>query len=142
MGTTTFTGPIKAGNVLATTGTTVGKLANVGSVVMAQSVSVQASTTAVKTGIVVPANSQIIAITIIPSVGFGSSTTLGTTSAATNLTDSKNLPINTLAWFDPLSAGAWEDVGSTDVEIWLKSGAAVGTGVLILRYIQNNNVTA
>jgi len=37
MGTTTFTGPIKAGTIRDTTGTTVGSnVANVGSVVMSQ----------------------------------------------------------------------------------------------------------
>ena len=36
MGTTTFSGPIKAGNISATTGTTIGtNVTNIGSVVMA-----------------------------------------------------------------------------------------------------------
>ena len=59
MGATTFTGPIKAGNILNTSGSTLGTdVANVGYVVMAQSSAVtQAATT---TSIVIPANSQIL----------------------------------------------------------------------------------
>ena len=56
MGTTTFTGPIKAGDVLDTTGTTAGTIKNVGFVAMVQTASItQAdSATAVATGIVIP----------------------------------------------------------------------------------------
>ena len=55
MGTTTFTGPIKAGDVLDTTGTTPGLIKNVGFCVMAQTAPItQAGTaTAASTGIVI-----------------------------------------------------------------------------------------
>ena len=65
MGTTTFSGPIKAGTIKDTTGTTVGtNKANVGFVKMAQTASWTQSTDAADTGIVIPANSQITEITI------------------------------------------------------------------------------
>ena len=47
MATTTFSGPIKAGTIANTTGTTVGTdMANVGFVVMSQSAAITQSTTA------------------------------------------------------------------------------------------------
>ena len=64
MATTTFSGPIKAGTIKSTTGTTLGSnISNVGQVVMAQTFSVDLSGGAVAaqvTDVVIPANSQII----------------------------------------------------------------------------------
>ena len=64
MGTTTFSGPIKAGTIKETTGTTLGSdIKNTGQVVMAQTFSVDLSGGAVAaqvTDVVIPANSQII----------------------------------------------------------------------------------
>ena len=65
MATTTFTGPIKAGSVINTTGTAAnGKMKNVGSVLMTQ-VSSKIShddTSTASAGIVIPANSFIFGI--------------------------------------------------------------------------------
>ena len=64
MGTTTFSGPIKAGTIKNTTGTTLGSdIANVGQVVMTQTFSADLSGGALAasvTDVVIPANSQII----------------------------------------------------------------------------------
>jgi hypothetical protein len=68
MGITTFSGPIRAGNIPNTTGTTLGdNVRNVGSVVMVQHVPVTqaGTTTALGTSIVLPANSHILAIQLI-----------------------------------------------------------------------------
>ena len=68
MASTTFSGPIKAGTISNTTGTTLGdNVKNVGQVVMTQSSDValtHATTTATALGIIIPANSQIINIDI------------------------------------------------------------------------------
>ena len=65
MATTTFSGPIKAGTIKNTTGTTLGSdVKNVGFTVMAQSAAITQSTTAAATGIVIPANSQILEATV------------------------------------------------------------------------------
>lgn len=143
MGTTTFSGPIKAGGIQTTTGTTAGTdVANVGSVVLAQSVNVQSQSAARKTGIVIPANSQIVRMQMCPSASFTDPTTFGTTSAGTGLTDSKaNMNLNLVSDLDPATGATWNDVGSTDVEIWIKGTNATGTGVLTVSYIQNNNLT-
>ncbi len=67
MGTTTFSGPIKAGIIKETTGTTLGSdVKNTGQVVMSQS---QAITQAVgTTTMVIPANSQILSIALSVNV--------------------------------------------------------------------------
>ena len=68
MGTTTFSGPIKAGNISATTGTTVGSdIKNIGLVVMAQTHAfslADGALAAASTTVVIPAKSQIIDIVI------------------------------------------------------------------------------
>jgi hypothetical protein len=70
MGTTTFSGPIKAGTIKNTTGTTLGTdVKNTGQVVMAQTFSTGTALTsgasaANTTTVVIPANSQIIDIVL------------------------------------------------------------------------------
>ena len=80
MGTTTFSGPIKAGTIQNTTGTTVGSdIANVGQVVMAQSFTTGTSlaggaSAANVTDVVIPAKSQIIDIVIDVPTAMGANT--------------------------------------------------------------------
>ena len=87
MGTTTFSGPIKAGPITNTTGTTVGTdVKNVGFVKMAQTAGWTQSTTAADTGIVIPANSQITEIIINITTACGAADiSMGTTSTSTEL---------------------------------------------------------
>ena len=68
MGITTFSGPINAGTIKDTTGTTLGSdIANVGQVVMSQSIMISAAvavgTTTYDVG-VIPQNSQLLTVTI------------------------------------------------------------------------------
>ena len=70
MATTTFSGPIKAGTISNTTGTTLGSdVKNTGQVVMAQTFSTgdtldSGASAANNTTVVIPANSQIIDIVL------------------------------------------------------------------------------
>jgi len=146
MGTTTFSGPIKAGNVLNTTGTAAdGKKVNVGSVVVAQSVAWQQTTTA-DTGMVIPANSQILEIELlITTQPTAADLTIG------NATDGAQIGTAlALGTTDDLvlkfSAGdttdLWADVGTADTPVWVTSSTGTaGRGVLTVSYIQNNNIT-
>ena len=85
MGTTTFSGPIKAGTIKETTGTTLGSnIKNTGQVVMAQTFSVDLSGGAVAaqvTDVVIPANSQIIdcVIDIITAANASTNLSVGDT---------------------------------------------------------------
>ena len=64
MGTTTFSGPIKAGTIKDTTGTTLGtNIKNTGQVVMAQTFAIALGGGAIAaeaSDVIIPANSQII----------------------------------------------------------------------------------
>lgn len=151
MGTTTFTGPIKAGDILNTSGTTLGSdVSNVGYVVMAQSSPVTQASGA--TSIVIPANSQIIDIKVmVTAVWSGVATTfgVGTTVSATFLTAAGALdgaavgPLSATPGTDATRAGNWIDVGTTDRKIAVTStNTGTGTGVITVTYIQANNLTA
>jgi len=80
MGTTTFSGPIKAGTIKETTGTALGtNIKNTGQVVMAQSFSTGTSlaggaSAANVTNVVIPAKSQIIDIVIDVPTAMGNAT--------------------------------------------------------------------
>jgi len=151
MGTTTFTGPIKAGNVLDTTGTTVGSIKNVGFCLMAQSADIVQSTTSAQTAITIPANSTILSIAVLVDIAWSSATTtytlsVGTSSTATELVAATNANAVGLLSLNPgtnaTRTGVWQDVGTSDVAIWVDSGApdtTPGAGKLIVTYIQANN---
>lgn len=151
MGTTTFTGPIKAGNVLNTTGTTVGSIANVGFCVMSQTADIVQSTTAAQTAITIPANSTILSINVLVDTAWSSATTtytlsVGTSATATELVAATNANAVGLLALTPgtnaTRTGVWQNVGTSDVAIWVDSGApdtTPGEGKLIVTYIQANN---
>jgi hypothetical protein len=77
MANTTFSGPIKAGTIKYTTGTTVGTdKANVGFVLMAQSANVVFGANGTETVVAtVPANSQIYQIAVDVTTAFDAGTT-------------------------------------------------------------------
>ena len=150
MASTTFSGPIKAGTISNTTGTTLGdNVKNTGQVVMCQSQAVtQADGT---TNIVIPANSQIVgaelSVTAIWSGG-ASTTGLGFDGDATALTAAGAVAGGTLgiisitAGADATRVGNYADVGTSDVKILLtNTNTGTGTGFLTIRYIQNNNLS-
>ena len=135
MGTTTFSGPIKAGTIKDTTGTTVGtNKANVGFVKMAQTASWTQSTTAADTGIVIPANSQIVEIRVyITTACDAANISMGTTSTSTSL-------------FTALAAGTAANVvklgsvGTADLPIYIDfSAGSSGAGNVTVEYIQGIN---
>jgi len=148
MGTTTFTGPVKAGDVLNTTGSAVGTLKNVGTLVAAQAAAVTQSTTAAATGIVIPAGSLITAIDLYVETAWSSATTtytisVGTSATATELVAATNANAVGILSLNPgtdaTRTGLWTNVGTTDVQIWVDSGlpdTTPGAGILVVEYIQ------
>ena len=147
MGTTTFSGPIKAGTISNTTGTTVGTdVKNIGFVKMAQTASWSQSTTAADTGIVIPANSQITEIIINITTACGAADiSMGTTSTSTELFSA--LAAGTAAnVFKYGSTGTitdgdtWADIGTSDLPIYIDfSAGSSGAGYVTVEYIQNIN---
>jgi hypothetical protein len=151
MSTTTFTGPIKAGDVLNTTGTTAGTVKNVGFVEMAQFATVTQSATAAATTIVIPANSLITSIDLFVTAAWTSATTtytisVGTSATATELVAATNANaiglLSLTPGTDATRTGVWLNTGTTDDIIYVLSGAlsaTAGTGTLVVRYIQAAN---
>jgi hypothetical protein len=153
MGATTFTGPVKAGTVLNTTGSTVGTLKNVGFMELAQSQAITqtGSATALATNIVIPANSTITSIDLFVTTAWSSATTtytisVGTSATATELVAASN--VNTVGrqalnpGTDATKTAAWINTGPTDDRIYVLSGAnnvTNGAGTLVVRYIQGIN---
>ena len=151
MGTTTFTGPIKAGDVLDTTGSTAGTVKNVGTVITAQSAAItQAGTaTAATTGIAIPANSHIVAIDVLATVawsGAAKTISIGTSATSTELVSGGNLAAVGLAALTPgtdaTRTGNWIDVGASDVLIYaLSANTGAGEGIITVRYVQAEDLT-
>ena len=159
MGTTTFTGPIKAGDILYTTGTTPGDdIANVGYTVMAQSAPVtQAASTGqsagvYKTDIVIPAGSQILTMAVNESVAWsGVATTInvGTNATATQLAIASENDVGNTVGISSIipgnsatRTGLWKNVGTTDIQIWTKStNTGNGVGVMTVTYLQARDLT-
>ena len=150
MGTTTFSGPIKAGTINNTTGTTVGTdMKNVGQVLMVQSAAISQSTTAAASGIVIPANSQIVECYVYVTTAYDNSATLsiGTSSTSTELCTAVAVSTANVIKLGSQAtiadSDAWEDIGSTDVKIFTDSSATTadaGVATLTVTYIQNNNL--
>ena len=152
MGTTTFSGPVKAGTISNTTGTTVGTdMKNIGQVVMAQTHALDLSSgafTGTATAMIIPANSQIIDIvfdvitaasgTTDISVGLvGGSAVAYVNTYTIGTTAGRHYPTT-----DAGGTRAWEDVGTTDVRMNVSNSDATSSGecrVTVL-YQQNNNL--
>ena len=149
MGKTTFTGPVRAGNILQTSGTTLGKdVKNVGSVVMVQTYPItQALTaTALATTIVLPANSHILNIQMLNTTAWDATNTLsvGTSATATELVALTAMPVGLVALnpgTDATRTANWDDNGTNDKRIWVKSAnTGAGVGTITVRYIQAHDL--
>lgn len=153
MANTTFSGPIRAGTINDTTGTTLGtNVKNLGQVVMGQSYRfTQAGlATSANTPIVIPANSQIVEITLYVDAAFtgGASTLgLGTSVLATAFTAAGAVAGGTIGIVsvtpgtDGTRTDAFIDVGTTDIRLAITpTNTGSGTGVVTVRYLQNTNL--
>ena len=153
MASTTFSGPIKAGTIKETTGTSLGSnIKNTGQVVMSQTHLIDLSGGAIAAGateIVIPANSQIIDC-ILDSITAA--------SGATNLSVGDTVGgaasiINTFALGTAVgrkrptteAGGAliWSDTGVADIKLTITTSAATNAGStrLTVLYAQNNNLS-
>jgi hypothetical protein len=152
MGASTFSGPLKAGPIKFTTGTTLGQdVANVGNVVLAQSEAVTQATNGSSAGvytssIVIPAGSIIVDIELyVTAIWSGVASTLGvgTSASATALTAAAAVAGGTLGLIlatpgaDATRVATWYNVGTTDIRIVLTStNTGTGTGFLVVSYVQ------
>lgn len=150
MGTTTFSGPIKAGTIKETTGTTVGTdMKNTGQVVMAQTHAIDLSNgalAAVATNIVIPANSQLVDIVFdsITAASGATNISIGKVGgAATAYINVYAIGTTVGRKYPTTQAGgalAWEDVGATDVRLNVTNSAATSAGELRITVLYQQNI--
>lgn len=151
MGKTTFSGPIRAGNIFETSGTTLGQnVKNVGSVVMVQTFPItQAGTaTALGTNIVLPANSHILNMQVVVTAAWtGAATTFSVGNTATSTEYVSGAAggtigvIGLLPGSDATRTAAWDDTGTTDKRVFvLSANTGTGVGTLTVRYIQSHDL--
>jgi|TARA_B100000900_G_scaffold273490_1_gene233630 hypothetical protein len=152
MGSTTFSGPIKAGTIKDTTGTELGKnVKNLGQVVMSQTFAVDLSSGAVsasETDVVIPANSQIIdcVFDMITAANTSTNISIGdTVGGAATIVNTFASGTNAGRIRPTTQAGgalAWEDVGSTDIKLTVTTSASTNAGEMrvTILYSQNNNL--
>ena len=154
MATTTFSGPIKAGTIKDTTGTTVGSdKANVGFVLMAQSGNVVFAADGTETVVAtLPANSQIYQIAVDVTTAFDAGTTntldIGDGTTADKYADAlaAGAQARVLATSDVSQIGNLIDIGTSDVDITVtynQSGTAAtaGAATVTVLYLQNRNLS-
>ena len=154
MGTTTFSGPIKAGTISNTTGTTAGTdIKNTGQVLMSQSFSFDytVEATATDTTVVIPANSQIVSIEVNVETAFndsGSDLLEVGSSADTDLyvNDVSIAAIGKIALGTAALCANWKDIGTTDIVVgYIYNGAnndaSAGAATVTINYLQNNNLS-
>jgi len=147
MGQTTFSGPIRSGTIKNTTGTTVGTdVKNVGIVKNVQTASWTQSTTAADTGIVIPANSQIVEVTIyITTATTAANISVGTSSTSTELFSAlaAGTAANVILHGSDgtiTDADTWVDIGASDLPIFIDfSAGTAGAGYITVEYVQGIN---
>ena len=152
MANTTFSGPIRAGNIKNTTGTTVGtNIANVGYVVMTQTFSADLSGGALAasvTDVVIPANSQIIDLVINVITAANTTTNLSvgdTVGGAATVLNTYASGTDAGRKYPTTQAGAalgWQDTGTADIRLTVTASAATTAGLVrfTVLYAQNNNL--
>ena len=154
MESNTFSGPIKAGTIANTTGTTVGtNVKNTGQVLMSQSFSFAYTTegTATDTNVVIPANSQIVSIDVNVETAFNDS---GADILEVGSSADTDLYVNdvSIAAVGPAALGTaglcanWKDIGTSDIRIgYIYNGAnndaSAGAATVTINYLQNNNLS-
>ena len=150
MGTTTFSGPIKAGTISQTTGTALGdSIKNTGQVIMAQSVIVDiiGASHLNQVCAVVPANSQIVDV-IVNVTTVNNDTGAATVSVGTVAdADAFIATVNAKALATTHGTLDTEatNVGTTDIQVLADFTGANGNGTtgaatVTVMYLQNNSI--
>ena len=151
MANTTFSGPIRAGGIKTTTGTTIGNdVANVGYVVMMQTHTMDLSGGAIAAGattMVIPANSKIVNIIIDMAAAANTTTNIsvgdtvgGAATYINALASGTTVGIKALG----ISGGgtlAWGNTGTADEKLTVTSSATTTAGscVVTVMYAQAYN---
>ena len=150
MGTTTCSGPVKAGTIKDTTGTTLGSnVKNVGFVVMAQSAIADIIGASHLNQVIatIPANSQItdviLNVTTVNNDGGAATISVGTVADADAFIAAANVKAlgTTYGTLDTEAT----DIGTTDIQVLADFTGADGDGTtgaatVTVKYLQNNSI--
>ena len=150
MGTTTFSGPVKAGTIKDTTGTTLGSdVKNTGFVVMAQSAIVDIIGASHLNQVIatIPANSQItdvvLNVTTVNNDAGAATVSVGTIADANAFIDAANVKAlgTTYGTLDTEAT----DIGTTDIQVvadftGASGDATTGAATVTVKYLQNNSI--
>ena len=151
MASTTFSGPVKAGPIKETTGTTVGtNVKNTGFVLMAQSVvlDIIGATAADQVVATIPAGSQIVDVilnVVVANTDTGTATvSVGTSSAATAFLPATSVK-STGTTRGTLTSSVATDVGTSDIQVLAdftaqNGNGAAGSATVTVLYIQSNDL--
>ena len=150
MATTNFSGPITAGQIRNTTGTTLGQnIKNTGQVLMSQSVKVDiiGASHLNQVCAVIPANSQIVDVilnvTTVNNDGGAATISVGTVADADAFIATAN--VKALATTHGTLDTEATNVGTTDIQVLADFTGANGDGTtgaatVTVLYMQNNSV--
>ena len=154
MANTNFSGPISAGNIRNTTGTTVGEdVKNTGQVVMSQSIMIDAAvvagTTTYNVG-VIPKNSQLLTVilrcAVVSDAGTTATVSVGKTGSAAYLVAATN--VKALGETTALATGSLDeadrfgsDTQITATLISVGTTATTGQVTVTFTYLQANNLS-
>ena len=150
MASTTFSGPIKAGTIKETTGTTLGSnIKNTGQVVMAQTFAVSLASGAIAAAVqdvVIPAKSQIIdcVIDVITAASGATNISVGdTVGGAASLVNTFGIGTTAGRKYPTTQSGgtlAWEDVGDADNRLTFTNSAATNAGEVRVTILYQQNI--
>ncbi len=150
MGTTTFSGPVKAGTIKDTVGTTLGtNVKNTGFVVMAQSAIVDVIGASHLNQVIatIPANSQItdvvLNVTTVNNDSGAATVSVGTIADANAFIDAANAKAlgTTYGTLDTEAT----NIGTTDIQVvadftGASGDATTGAATVTVKYLQNNSI--
>ena len=150
MGTTTFSGPVKAGTIKDTTGITIGTdVKNTGFVVMAQSAIVDVIGASHLNQVIatIPANSQItdvvLNVTTVNNDSGAATVSVGTIDDANAFIDAANVKAlgTTYGTLDTEAT----NIGTTDIQVvadftGASGDATTGAATVTVKYLQNNSI--
>ena len=150
MATTTFSGPIKAGTIKNTTGTTVGTdMKNTGQVVMAQTHAIDLSGGAIAaeaTNMIIPANSQLIDIVfdVITAASGTTDISVGKVGgSAIQYVNAYTIGTTAGRHYPTTEAGGaqvWEDIGTSDVRMNVTNSAGTSSGECRITVLYQQNI--
>ena len=150
MATTNFSGPITAGQIRNTTGTTVGtNIANVGFVTMSQSVKVDINGASHLNQVcaVIPANSQIVDVILNVTTAnddtTASTVSVGTVADADAFINAQS--VQAVGTTHGVLDTEATNVGATDIQVLADftgtdGDGTAGVGTVTVLYMQNNSI--